>query len=347
MTLAQIQQQAKKEIKAVKEIHDLQKIYVKYLGKKGHLSQVLKSLKDLPVTQRKQEGQAANQLKAELQFLIKETEKELEKIKKSSTLALDVTAPGAKIPHGHLHPISQVRLIAEDIFKSIGFSVVEGPHVTTEYYNFDSLNIPQDHPSRDLMDTFWLKAGRNRALPCSYGGQNLLLRTHTSAMQVPYMEDHQPPLKIIVPGLVFRYEATDASHDVQFYQLEGLMVDEDVSVANFRGIAETVLKRLFGQNVKIRIRPGYFPFTEPSFEIDSSCVKCSGKGCSLCSQTGWLELMGAGMIHPNVLRAGRVDPANWQGFAFGMGLGRIAMIKYRIDDIRLFYSGDLRFIRQF
>lgn len=350
MTLSQIRQQAKIDIEQAKEILDLQKVYLKYLGKKGELSKVLKSLKVLAPAKKRQQGQMANALKKDLLAVLAQAEKKLAR-QTARTRFLDVTAPGVKLPQGHLHPLARVRQIVEDVFKSMGFSVVEGPYITTEYYNFDALNISQDHPARDLMDTFWLKnmknTYRNRVIPCSYKQERLLLRAHTSAMQVPYMETHQPPFKIIIPGLVFRYEATDASHDVQFYQVEGLMVDEHISVANFKGVIETVFKRIFNKDVKMRMRPGYFPFVEPGFEVDLSCVKCAGKGCGLCKQTGWLEIVGAGMVHPNVLRAAKIDPKFWQGFAFGMGLERIAMLKYGIDDIRLFYSGDLRFLRQF
>jgi len=238
----------------------------------------------------------------------------------------------------------------------MGFSIVEGPEIETEWYNFDALNIPKDHPARDLWNTLWLRQN-NRP--------RLLLRTHTSPVQVRYMEKNQPPLRIIVPGRVFRHEATDASHEVNFYHLEGLMVDKaysrqsrdgssesliqnrDVSVANFKAIIQKFYQKFFEKNVEIRLIPCYFPFTEPSFEVDITCLACGGKGCPACQKTGWMEMMGAGMVHPNVFKNSGLNPKEWQGFAFGMGLDRLAMMKYKINDIRLFYSGDLRFLEQF
>ncbi len=237
----------------------------------------------------------------------------------------DITAPGKKPVFGHLHPLTQVRRKVEEIFQSMGFSVLEGPEAETEWYNFDALNIPKDHPARDMWDTLWLKPENSK----------LLLRTHTSPVQIRYMEKNQPPLRIIVPGKAFRHEATDASHEINFYQLEGLMVDKAVSAANFKAIIEEFFKRFFGRPAEIRMRPSYFPFVEPGFEIDIKWDK------------GWLEMMGAGMVHPKVLKNSGLNPKLWQGFAFGIGLDRLAMMKYKIDDIRLFYSGDLRFLHQF
>jgi phenylalanyl-tRNA synthetase alpha chain len=246
----------------------------------------------------------------------------------------DITIPGKKQSMGHLHPLTLVRRQVEEIFQQLGFSVVEGPEIETEWYNFDALNIPKDHPARDMWDTFWLKNG-------------LLLRTHTSPVQIRYMEKHQPPFRIIAPGRVFRHEATDASHDVQFYHMEGLMVGKDISMANFKAIAKEFFSQFFNKEVKIRMRPGYFPFTEPSFEIDIQCLVCKGKGCSTCGQTGWIELWPGGMVHPNVLKAVGLNPKFWQGFAFCISLDRLTMMKYKINDIRLFYSNDLRFLQQF
>ncbi|MBU1290087.1 phenylalanine--tRNA ligase subunit alpha, partial [Patescibacteria group bacterium] len=237
---------------------------------------------------------------------------------------IDVTAPGAKVPDGHLHPITLVQRQIEEIFQSMGFTVAEGPEVESEHYNFDALNVPKDHPARDIQDTFWLK------------DFDLLLRTHTSNIQARYMEKNNPPLRIIAPGRCFRHEATDASHDVQFNQVEGLMIGQDVSVADFKGVMEEFLKRFFSQDIEMRLRPGYFPFVEPGFEIDAR-----RKGQK------WLELMGAGMVHPNVFKAVGYIPSKWQGFAFGMCPDRLAMLKYKIDDIRLFYASDLRFLKQF
>lgn len=236
---------------------------------------------------------------------------------------IDVTVPGKKIEYGHLHPLTLTQKKAADIFSSMGFEIAEGPELETEHYNFDALNIPKDHPARDMHDTFWLK-------------NNLLMRTHTSPVQIHYMETHQPPIRIIVPGRVFRYEATDAKHEVQFYQLEGLMIGRKITLANLKGIMEVFFQKFFNsKDIKIRLRPSYFSFVEPGVEVD---MKFKGK---------WMEIAGAGMVHPNVLRGVGIDSREWQGFAFGMGLDRLAMIKYKIDDIRLFYSADLRFIKQF
>ena len=323
MDINQIKKHSLSELEEVKNLDELEKFRIKYLGRKGKLTAVLRSLKDLPVGQRKIVGQAANELKSQLEEMIKEKREKIRNTKyKIRDTKIDITAPGIKLPQGHLHPITQLLRQTEEIFQSMGFQVVEGSDIETEYYNFDALNIPDEHPARDLWDTFWLKSKK-------------LLRTHTSPMQIRYMEKNNPPFRIIVPGRVFRYEATDASHSHTFYQLEGLMIDKDISVANFKAVIEEFFKRLFKQDIKIRLKPSYFPFTEPSFEVDIKRDK------------DWLEIMGAGMVHPNVFKAVGYNPANWQGFAFGMGLDRIAMMKYGIDDIRLFYKGDLRFLKQF
>ncbi len=238
-------------------------------------------------------------------------------------MKIDVTAPGKKIERGHLHPLTLVQQKAADIFSSMGFEIVDGPETETEYYNFDALNIPANHPAREMHDTFWLKNKK-------------LMRTHTSPVQVHYMETHQPPFRIIVPGRVFRYEATDATHEIQFYQLEGLMVGKKITLADLKGVMEVFFQRFFGdKDIKFRFRPSYFPFVEPGVEVD---MKYRGK---------WMEIAGAGMVHPKVLENAKIDSREWQGFAFGMGIDRLATIKYKIDDIRLFYSGDLRFIKQF
>ncbi len=328
MELKQIGKQAFEELEKIEDLAELEKFRIKYLGRKGKLTVVLRSLKDLSPVKKKKIGAEANQLKNELNGALEKKKKKIENWKlKIGNSKIDITAPGVKLPQGHLHPITQVLLQVEEVFQSMGFKVVEGPDIETEYYNFDALNIPDEHPARDVWDTFWLKTKPER----------LLLRTHTSPMQAKYMEKNNPPLRIIVPGRVFRYEATDASHSHTFYQIEGLMVDKDISVANFKAVIEEFFKRLFKQDIKIRLRPGYFPFTEPSFEVDLKGGKFKN----------WLEIMGAGIVHPNVFKAAGYNPANWQGFAFGMGLDRIVMMKYGIDDIRLFYKGDLRFLNQF
>ncbi len=241
-----------------------------------------------------------------------------------------------EIKKGHLHPLTQVMREVTDSFIAMGFEVADGPEVESEHYNFDALNVPKDHPARDMQDTFWVK-----------GVPETVLRTHTSPVQVRYMEAHKPPFKIIVPGKVFRYEATDATHEAQFHQVEGLVVGEGITLAHLKYTLSEFFKRLYGESAQIRMRPSYFPFVEPGIEIDVSCMKCGGKGCNVCKQTGFLEVMGAGMVHPNVLRAAGIDSRVYTGFAFGGGIDRLVMLKYGIDDIRLLYSGDLRFVNQF
>ena len=308
------------------------------MGKKGEITRVLSSLKGLPETERKSIGKQANLAKIEVEKMIKEKSTKLKEKARRLKLEkekIDVTRPGKKMEKGHLHPLTQVQREVLEIFQSMGFSVVLGPEVETEWYNFDALNIPKDHPARDMWDTFWLRQNEIKNQKSKIKNK-LLLRTHTSPVQIRYMEKHQPPLRIIVPGRCFRHEATDASHEIQFYQLEGLMVDKNISAANFRAIIEEFLKRFFKTKVEIRLRPSYFPFTEPSFEIDVRRIKGE-----------WVEMMGAGMVHPNVFKFSGLNPKNWQGFAFGVGIDRLAMLRYKINDIRLFYSGDLRFLKQF
>lgn len=238
---------------------------------------------------------------------------------------------------GHLHPITHIIQTTNSIFQELGFEAVEGPEIETEYYNFDALNIPAHHPARDMWDTFWLKPIKDRNL----------LRTHTSPVQVRYAETHKPPIRIIVPGKVFRHEATDATHEAQFYQLEGLMIEENVSLANLKYVIEYYFEKLFGAKTSTRLRPSFFPFVEPGVEIDMSCFKCEGKGCSTCKHTGWIEVMGAGMVHPYVLQSMGVHPRKFKGFAFGVGIDRLALLKYGIDDVRLLHQGDLRVVNQF
>lgn len=335
--LENLKKQAIVAIREVKAVSELEAVRAKFLGRgDGELTKVLRSLKDLPVNEKRKLGPAAQSLKVELEKLLEGKLAYFQKSLSQKRL-VDLTMPGKKVAVGHLHPLTIVENEIRDIFKALNFSVVEGPEVETEYYNFDALNIPKNHPARDMWDTFWLKPEV----------QKLLLRTHTSPVQIRYMEKHKPPFQIIVPGRVFRYEATDASHETNFYQVEGLMVGKDVMLANFKFVFEEFFKRLFRKNIAIRLRPSYFPFVEPGLEVDVQCVRCGGKGCNLCKESGWLEVMGAGMVHPRVFEAAGYNPRDLQGFAFGLGLERIAMIKYNIPDIRLFYSGDLRFIKQF
>jgi phenylalanyl-tRNA synthetase alpha chain len=336
-----LKNKGKRDIKEAKDLEELDVIFRKYLGKKGEITKILASLKEISKEKRAGIGKKANDIKS---FLREEINKKACEIKdkidsKKEKSGLDVTLPGKKMETGHLHPLTSIRREVEGIFNSIGFSVVKGPHIETEWYNFDALNIPQNHPSRDLWDTFWLKK--------KLSSKNLLLRTHTSPVQIRYMKKYNPPIRIIAPGRVFRHEASDASHDVQFYQVEGLMINKDISVADFKGVIQEFLKRFFKKKIETRLRPGFFPFTEPSFEIDIKCLICGGKGCSTCGKTGWVELCPGGMVHPNVLKAGGLNPNNWQGFAFGLGFDRLVMMRHRINDIRLLYSGDLRFLKQF
>jgi len=321
---------AQKEIKKAQTLKKLEELWIKYLGRKGKISLIFSSLKNLPPEERKKIGKEANLIKSKLESLFEEKKKEIQKRLKEREKGkkIDVSLPGERIKPGHLHPLTQVLDEIEKIFERMGFSVVFGPEIENEWYNFDGLNIPKDHPARDLWNTFWIKKKK--------GSKKYLLRTHTSPVQLRYMERHTPPFRIIAPGRVFRFEATDASHEIQFYQLEGLVIDKKISVANFRGIIEEFFKSFFKKRIEIRLRPSYFPFTEPSFEVD---LKFPGKG--------WLEIMGAGMVHPKVLLAGKLSPKNWQGFAFGLGVDRLAMIKYKVNDIRLFYSNNLEFLKNF
>jgi phenylalanyl-tRNA synthetase alpha chain len=320
-----VRKEAFSAIEEAENLRSLKEAEVAFLGKKGRLTIVLRSLKDLAASERKTKGEMANALKKEIEEKIRIKKEELgTKKTEEAEEWVDISAPGIKIPRGHLHPLSRIGREVADIFQSMSFEIAEGPEMETEYYNFGALNIPPHHPARDMMSTFWLKS------------QKLLLRTHTSPNQIRYMEKHQPPFQVIVPGRCFRYEATDASHDIQFHQLEGLMIGKKISLANLKGVLEIFFQRLFrNKDLKIRFRPSYFPFVEPGVEVD---IGLGGR---------WMEVAGAGMVHPQVLKNAKLDPRQWQGFAFGVGLDRIAMIKYKIDDIRLFYSGDLRFIKQF
>ena len=330
--------EAENEIKKANTLVELEATYRKYLGKKGKLTSVFESLGALSKERRSELGKEANQTKVYLEGKFQERKSAFSKEEALDEEWVDITAPGILPKTGHLHPLTLVRRKFEEIFGAMGFEVVEGPEVENEYYNFDALNIQRDHPARDLWDTLWLE---------SEGKDKFLLRTHTSPVQIHYMEKHQPPFRIIAPGRVFRHEATDASHDVQFNQVEGLMVGKDISVANFKAVIQEFFSRFFSKEIKVRLRPSFFPFVEPGFEVDMSCLACGGKGCSACKQSGWLEIMGAGMVHPFVLKSAGINPDKWQGFAFGMGMDRLAMMKYKINDIRLFYSGDLRFLEQF
>ncbi|MEK7493598.1 MAG: phenylalanine--tRNA ligase subunit alpha [Patescibacteria group bacterium] len=339
-----IQNEAAAELAHVTTREVLEQLRLKYFGRKdGVLTTILRSLKDLSEEDKKTVGRAAHEAKLYLEDALAKKEHaliEAELHDQQHKEKIDVTAPGIKVPAGHLHPLTQLISKACDIFTAMGFAVAEGPEVETERYNFDALNVPKDHPARDMQDTFWLDPAA--------AGPGMLLRTQTSSVQIRYMETHKPPFRIVAPGRVFRNEATDATHEAQFYQFEGFMVGKDVSLANAKAVLEVFFQRLLAnKKIAIRFRPSYFPFTEPSVEGDVTCFKCFGKKCAVCKRTGWLEVVGAGMVHPKVLENVGIDAREWQGFAFGVGLDRIAMVRYGIDDIRLMYSGDMRFLKQF
>ncbi len=317
----------------------LEELRVRYLGRKGELTELLKSVSSLPPAERPAFGAAVNALKARLTALLDGRAAELEGGEASRALSresLDVSLPGRAPFAGHRHPLSQVFAEIVDIFHGIGYSVAEGPDVETEWHNFDALNTPADHPARNIQDTFYIK-----------GRPGLLLRTHTSPVQIRTMKSQQPPVRIIAPGRCYRRDAIDASHLPVFQQCEGLYVDKNVSMADLKATISYFAGRLMGDKVKVRFRPHFFPFTEPSVEYDFSCVFCQGTGCRVCKQSGWLEISGAGMVDPNVFKNVGYDPEVYSGFAWGMGVERVAMLKYGINDIRLFYQGDVRFLEQF
>ena len=325
------------DIRMVADLDQWEALRVAYLGRKSKLSEVMAAMKDLSVEQKRTLGKKANETRTFLETALAQKRIELE-AKGTHTNLIDVTRPGVKRHAGHLHPLTRVEEEIKQIFLSMNFSVVEGPEIETEHYNFDALNIPASHPAREMWDTFWVKGEKKKGKVGPIAGVRHLLRTHTSPMQIRYMEKHQPPFQIIVPGRVFRYEATDASHEINFYQMEGLMVGMNVSLANFKYVIEEFFKKFFNDpEMQFRFRPSYFPFVEPGVEVD---IKRKG-------DSKWLEVMGAGMVHRNVLKATGYNPDEVQGFAFGMGTDRLAMLKYKIPDIRLFYNGDLRFIKQF
>lgn len=334
----------------VKALSEFRAREVEFLGRKSALNQFLKSLSSLPPEERRGCGSRANEIKREVTAAYEAAKVRLEGMAFDAEAEwIDVTDPGEVLPVGHLHILTRVERDICDIFRSLGFDVADGPEVETEFYNFDALNVPADHPARDMQDTFWLrqKAVSSQQLAVSKKSSRLLLRTHTSPVQVRYMETHTPPFRIIVPGRIFRSEATDASHEHTFYQFESLFVDREVSVGHFKYVAELFFSRFFGKHINIRLRPSYFPFVEPGFEFDIACTVCDGRGCSSCHGTGWLEIGGAGMVNQKVFEAAGYPRDRWKGFAWGFGTNRLAMMKYKIPDVRLFQSGDLRFLNQF
>ncbi|MFH0846460.1 MAG: phenylalanine--tRNA ligase subunit alpha [Chloroflexota bacterium] len=341
--LAELKEKALKELAGVNGLAELEGWRVLYLGRRSELTAILRALVELPITERREVGNLANEIKNQLEASLKEKEaflREAEISRLEGEKGLDISLPGRSFPRGGLHPVTQTIYEICDIFTAMGFQVVEGPEVEWDYYNFEALNIPREHPARDNMSTFWVDYERN-------GERPMLLRTHTSPMQVRFMEKFKPPLRIVVPGRVYRYEATNATHIPMFQQIEGLAVDKGVSMADLKGVLFEFAHRFFGIDRKVRFRCDYFPFVEPGVEMAISCAVCGGEGCSLCKESGWIEILGAGMVHPRVLARVGIDPEVYTGFAFGMGLERMPMLRYGVDDIRLFYGGDLRFLRQF
>lgn len=321
----------------VSNLKDIEKIKVEYLGRKGLVTLLLRRLGELSTQERPKIGQLLNQTKREMEELLKIKTIEIEKLEKNKNLkeeSIDVTLPGKKSDRGTIHPINLVLKKTEEIFLSIGFKIEEGPEVELDYYNFEALNIPKDHPARDDQDSFYLN-------------REILLRTHTSPVEIRVMEKQQPPVRIIATGKCYRRDAADSTHSPMFHQIEGLAVDKDITFGDLKGVLTVFVHRMFGEDRKVRFRPGYFPFTEPSAEVDVSCLLCHGKGCRACGYSGWLEIMGAGMTDPAVFNMVGYDPEKYSGFAFGMGAERIAMLKYGINDIRLFFENDLRFLKQF
>ncbi len=316
---------------------DLEALRIRYLGKKGELTAVLRGMGALSAEERPVIGQIANEVRAAIEEEITRRAAELKVAAIEARLAsekLDVTVPGDEVAVGHVHPISRIQREMEDIFIGMGYDIVEGPEVEYDYYNFQALNIPPDHPARDTQDTFYIT-------------DNILLRSQTSPVQVRTMEKRRPPIRIISPGRVYRSDAVDASHSPLFHQMEGLVVDRGVTMGNLKATLEMFARKMFGEDTRVRFRPHHFPFTEPSAEVDVSCFACGGKGCRLCKGEGWIEILGAGMVHPNVLRGCDIDPDEYSGFAFGMGIERVALLKYHIDDMRLLYENDVRFLAQF
>jgi len=324
---------ALEEIQLANSPDDLYLIRVKYLGRKGALTTILRRLGNLDPEERRNVGQEANRAKVQLEEAVALAQHTLKDRAFWTDTEVDVTLPGRRLPRGRLHPLNRIMAEVCDIFLHLGFEAVEGPEVELDWYNFEALNLPPDHPARDMQDTF-------------YFSDQVLLRTHTSPMQIRTMEVRQPPVRIIAPGKVYRRDS-DITHSPMFHQVEGLLVDKAVTFADLKGVLTAFVHQMFGPEVGVRFRPSYFPFTEPSAEVDIECVMCGGHGCRVCQATGWLEVLGSGMVHPAVFEAVGYDPETYTGFAFGLGIERIAMLKYGVDDIRLFFDNDLRFLRQF
>lgn len=335
--LENIEKVAKKELDSCTSIKELDDLRVKYLGKKGELKAILNQMGKFAPDERKEMGQFANRVKSDIENAISqklEVLKVQELENKIRSEEIDITLPGKKIEVGKLHPLTTVMNEIKDIFLGMGFSIADGPEVEYDYYNFEALNLPPDHPARDTQDTFYIT-------------DNILLRTQTSSVQVHVMENQKPPIRIISPGRVYRSDAVDATHSPLFHQIEGLVVDKGITMGDLKGTLETLMKRLYGDNCKIRLRPHHFPFTEPSAEVDVMCFNCHGEGCRVCKNEGYIELLGAGMVHPKVLENCGIDSSIYSGFAFGLGLERVVMRRYNINDMRMLYENDMRFLKQF
>ncbi len=335
--LTNIRNGAMAALEGASTLAELEDLRIQYLGKKGELTAVMKGMGGLSAEERPVIGQLANQVRSEIETALEEKKTALESVAANAKLAaekIDVTMPGKKPTKGKKHPLITVLDDLKDIFIGMGFSIAEGPEVELDYYNFEALNIPKDHPARDTQDTFYID-------------ETVVMRTQTSPVQVRTMEQQKPPIRIISPGRVYRSDAMDATHSPVFHQVEGLVIDKNITMADLKGTLEVFVKKLYGEDTRLRFRPHHFPFTEPSAEVDISCFNCGGEGCRICKGEGWIEILGCGMVHPRVLRNCGIDPEEYSGFAFGIGLERVAMFRYDIDDIRLFYENDVRFLEQF
>jgi phenylalanyl-tRNA synthetase alpha chain len=329
----QIYQKALDELGSASASQQIEDLSVRYLGRKGMLTQFLRNISRLPAEQRPEAGKRANEVKKELDQAFKAALKKIETAALDGEARIDVSLPGRPAGYGVLHPVTQINQQICDIFSDMGFDIAEGPEVESDYYNFEALNFPKDHPARDMQDTFFVS-------------EDVVLRTHTSPLQIRIMEKQAPPVRVIAPGKVFRCDS-DLTHTPMFHQVEGLLVDDNISFGDLKGTLTTFVHQMFDEQISLRFRPSFFPFTEPSAEVDILCVMCRGKGCRVCSQTGWIEILGSGMVHPAVFENIGYDTSRYTGFAFGMGVERVAMLKYGIDDIRKFFENDLRFLNQF
>lgn len=335
--LSAIKAAVEARLKEAADLAELEQLRIKFLGKKGELTAAMKEMGKLSKEERPAMGKLANEVRSFVENALSEKAEALKKAAAAAKLrneTLDVTVPGKRPVYGKKHPLTTVLDDLKDIFIGMGFSIAEGPEVELDYYNFEALNIPKDHPARDTQDTFYID-------------ENIVLRTQTSPVQVRVMENQKPPIRVIAPGKVFRSDTVDATHSPVFHQIEGLVVDKGITMADLKGTLEVFVKKLYGEDTKLRFRPHHFPFTEPSAEVDISCFNCGGKGCRICKGEGWIEILGCGMVHPKVLKNCDIDPEIYSGFAFGIGLERVTMFRYDIDDLRLFFENDIGFLKQF